>query len=180
MNQLRTIVFVGVALLASVLPATYAGHRFSDAQRQLHASEGRFAAALQQIERIESLRAQTQRIELRARPTEDVLTIVNSLLAESGIPSQHLRSFTSEGESALEPSSRHGSAIPLRRQSMRLSLQGITTPQLGRFLNTWRRTQQIWLPTRLELVHSTSREANDRYDVAVVISAVYIAEDDRS
>jgi hypothetical protein len=110
----------------------------------------------------------------RKRPQEHVIALVNHVLAEAGLPGRTLQSVQPEADGALT-SGRDGPEY--RRQSVRLSFQALSLTELGAFLIQWRRHAGIWTPSRIELTKHRSRaDDDDRYDVTVVISAIYVAD----
>ena len=92
------------------------------------------------------------------------------MLAESGIPLDRFDGLAPESDSALP------GAGTYRRQSVRMTLSGLSVPKLGAFLAQWSDSQHLWTPTRIELARARNHNGPARYDVNIVIGATYIGE----
>ncbi len=172
-----------IALSTLMLTISSARHRTANAEL------ASARAALQQTTRdaqsIIDLRSRSQTVETRQRPAQDVIAQVNAALAEVGIPSSHLRSLTPEAETSAAPSSESGRSNrpSLLKQSVRLTLAGLTPQQIGAFLVHWRSAQHIWITDRLEIVRDRSNRseledrslAGNRYETTIVMTALYVA-----
>lgn len=161
---------LGVAIALIALAVQY---------QRLRSATGRFEGAriaLGQLERdagrIVHLRARRPTVAWKERPTKDVLALVNAALLEAGIPTSRLQGI---GEGADAPVTAAAENAPtLRRQSLTLSLESLTPPQIGLLLQQWRLAQDQWVIDRLELTHRREA-APDLYDLRLYVSAVYLA-----
>ncbi|GEM_PF-2905800 len=150
------------------------------AMLRLHQAEDRYHLALESTHQLErdaaellTLRSQSERVAWKQRPTTDVLAQVNAALLEAGIPTTRLRGI---GESTDSPvSSIRPGALQLHRQSLVVTIEALDPPQLGAFLQHWRRLQTEWRAGRLELTHRSGAPLSEAYDVRLYISAVYYA-----
>jgi hypothetical protein len=124
---------------------------------------------------IVELRSQSQTIETRQRPAQDVIAQVNAVLADLGITSAHLQSLTPEADAAIGQGT-GGGPTNLRQQSLRLTLQALSPQQIGQFLQQWHAAQKIWHAARLELIHNRQQPDGNLYDATIVMTAWYVAD----
>lgn len=127
--------------------------------------------------RIHTLRSQTQTVADRARPTDDVIAIVHAVLESAGLRADQLADLRNDGDVAVTA---QGEGPPIRRQSIALTLRGLTVGDLGLFLQGWRNRQTTWQTSRIALTALRGSETASnagRYDVALVISAFYLGEE---
>lgn len=173
MRRMHPLLLAALGAAAALLIIAVQIQRLS-AARQRH--EGALAT-LAQLERdageVMQLRARREVIAWRQRPTTDVLALVNAALIEAGIPTNRLQGI---GEGADTPLGNSAADAPaLRRQSMAVSLEGLTPSQIGMLLEKWQLAQDQWTAERLELTHRRDAKQADLYDLRLHISAVYLA-----
>jgi len=145
-----------------------------DAARQRH---GAAIASLEHLQndagKVIELRVRRDLVAWRERPTADVLALVNAALVDAGIPTNRLQGI---GEGIDTPlTSAQGGESSLRRQSMAISLERLTPPQIGLLLEKWNLVQDQWSAARLELTHRRDQSQPDLYDLRLHVSAVYLA-----
>lgn len=170
MNRRRALVII--ALTAAIaLPLAVSGRRLADARAAYAASQSMFLVTAREAQEIIDLRAKAQRVDDRQRPEAHVLSQVNAVLAEAGIAGRRLESLRPEADVAVA-----GSNASYRRQSVRLNFQQLRLTELGSFLSRWRAAQQIWKPRRIEITKRRTTATDDRYDVTILISALYLAQ----
>jgi len=138
----------------------------------------RAEARLEQVEldarRIVELRDLREVAALGERPKEDVIARVNAALGDAGLPLRHFGDLREESDARLA----NAGDVGYRKQSLSLSLNELTVPDLGAFLQAWRRADTPWTITRLTLTHPRSRgERLDRYEVSLILSALYVGDD---
>ncbi len=119
--------------------------------------------------RVLELRASGQTVAEQKRPEQDVIARVNAVLSEAGLGEHHFGGLRPESDSALP-----GSAC--RRQTLRITLRQLGLPELGAFLERWAASQELWTPTRVELLRAQTQADPGRYDVSILITATYIAQ----
>ena len=181
-------VSLAVLVAVSALLIAIGLQRLQRADRQLEAAHSALKQTQRDADTITDLRARSQTIETRQRPAQDVIALINAVLAEVGIPSTHLQSLTPESEGAAVggPASNMSQAR-LLQQSLRLTLQNLAPHQIGSFLTQWHASQQVWNAARLELVHNRTHQdtpdpksgksaEGNRYDVTVLLTALYLAD----
>ena len=173
MRRMRPSLIIALAAAGALCVIAVQAHRV-DAARQRH---GAAIAAIGQIQRDASkvieLRARRDLVAWRERPTADVLALVNAALVDAGIPTNRLQGI---GEGIDTPlTSAQGGESSLRRQSMAISLERLTPPQIGLLLEKWNLVQDQWSAARLELTHRRDQSQPDLYDLRLHVSAVYLA-----
>ena len=159
--------FIVVALVCASLGLAA---RRSAAQRELQAAEMNTNRINADLARISELRAMRQTAAEAKRPDQDVIARVNTALAQAGIAPSSLGGLQPELDAAL-PGGLH------RRQSVRISLSQLTMQQLGSFLHHWSIAQPLWVPERIDLVHSREAAEQDAYACTIVLSAVYVSRE---
>ena len=186
----RQRVLIILLLLVAIATVVISSNRLITASSNNHAATN----TLQQVRRdaatILSLRDQVETVSIKARPTEDVIALINSALAGSGLSSNHLADVRNESDAALNMRStageRRSAAGNLgglegyRRQSVSINLRNMSIGDLGSFLIAWREVQSIWTITRLTLNHSRSRShtSSNIYEINLIISAIYLSTND--
>jgi hypothetical protein len=148
--------------------------RLGAVRKQTQAAQSAMGQITCDAKEVVELRGRQQRAAVREQPQQDVIAQVNAIISEVGVPSRSLRSLSPESDSQVKPAYAV-SAAKLRRQSLRLVLENLSTHEIGAFLMKWRLSQRTWTVTRIELNHVRSQEgSDDRYDVTLVISALYV------
>lgn len=171
MTRGRLFVVLGIA---SGLLVVLVGMRHLDAARSRYKSARESLAQLEQdATEVIRLRAQREMVAWRQRPTTDVLAYVNAALSEAGIPAARLRGIGEGTDTPLTGSGSEG--VPLARQSLTISLEALSSAQIGQFLQHWLMVQDQWTGGRLEMTHRRDDKQPDLYDLRLHIGAVYIA-----
>ena len=140
-------------------------------------AESRLAATVSMVREKERLEGERERVSASRRPEQDVIARVNSVLVGIGLDPSAFRGQQPEADARL-PGAAGGEGLAYRRQSVRLSLAGLSPARLGRFLEAWRRDHPMWTPVRIDLQRrqgdGASEDAPGRYDATVVVAAIYI------
>lgn len=174
--------YAAVIVVAAV-PIGLSWQRLAHAQGSLRAAQDSLERLSQDAKELLELGSRQEQISLQQRPAQDVIALVNAVLAEIGLPARHLRSLTPESDGALDAGSAgasgHADEAKIRRQSLRLTLENLNVRDLGAFLARWRSSQSVWTATRIELTHvrsaaSTASLDENRYDASILISALYL------
>jgi len=175
MNR-RGIFIVLVMIAGLLLAGVTVVKRYTGAQARRDAALRQYESALDNARQVLVLRAKEQRIALHQKPPKDVIALVNSVLAESGLERERFKALTPQSDGPVGNNAGGAQSEMYRRQTLSLSLQSMTAAGLGRFLETWRSNQAIWTPTQIELTHRRGRQADsNQYDVTIVLSALYVA-----
>lgn len=173
MTRMRPSILIALGVAASLCVIALQAHRVS-AARQRHDAAIKSLNELQRdAAKIIELRAKRDLVAWRERPKADVLALVNAALVDAGIPTNRLQGI---GEGVDTPVTNTGGGdLPLRRQSLAISFDGLTPAQIGLLLERWDRVQDQWSAGRLELTHRRDPTQPDLYDLRLHISAVYLA-----
>ena len=157
-------------VLAITTGLTGLGRAHSRAESAAH----RRALAQRDAQRVLDLRAVRATIAPDKRPQADIIARISDALTAAGIPSTVLGNV---GASTNTPG-RTADGPPTSTQSVRFTLEPITTTQLGAFLDAWRTTQRLWTVTQIEL--TTSARPTDQaasYIARLTIKAVYLTQE---
>jgi len=59
---------------------------------------------------------------------------------------------------------------------MAITLTPIEPAELGRFLDLWRQSEPLWIPSQIELTHASSRRqrTNNAYSTRILFAATYV------
>jgi hypothetical protein len=176
---------LSLATALALLPVAISARRLVKAERSLDAANTILLQTARECHEMQELRTQSQTVESRQRPAQDVIAQVNAILGDVGIPLRHFNSLTPEAEATAASAGIQGNAR-LLQQSVRLALQDLSPDQIGAFLVRWQSTQKIWMPTRIELTHvrggnnapvgSGGEAAGNRYDATILFTALYLAD----
>lgn len=131
-----------------------------------------------------ALREATEIAIDRPRPAQDLLATVNDTLRSIDLSTNRDSRIELDSDHAIDRGLEND-GIEYRQQVVDVRLDRMTVAEIGAFLNQWRRTQPLWTPIELSLLHSqsnTERDGNqdsrhERYDLLLTVAAVYIASE---
>jgi|GEM_PF-2136549 len=168
----RSTTLLTALVIASAAWTITEASRWSGASGNLRDAESRLEQVTADAETVVRLRASRQTVAMTVRPREDVLGLVNTVLADAGVPSNRLRDVAPESVRS-EPAGDGG----YRRQGMALTLSPLEPFELGRFLKTWQDTDTVWRVNGVELQHAAGQDTDPSYAVRVRLVANYVAEE---
>ncbi|MCK4872017.1 MAG: hypothetical protein KAS72_04755 [Phycisphaerales bacterium] len=171
--KLSPRILVLLLLAASVLAITIASQHMRSERAKARRAETRLLATACDAQRVLDLRARHQRVAGAQRPEQDVSTSVRATLASIGLPSRCLTSLAQDADAPLPDAL---GAQAFRRQDISVTLDAITTMQLGAFLEAWLADQPLWTPTSIMITHAGRRSSGDGYSVRITITAIYISD----
>lgn len=182
MNARHRWMLVILVAAGGALMLAASARRLGSARAERRLAETALAQCLREAREIAELLGRRQTIEMRQRPAQDVIALVNAALAEVGIPSHCFKSLTPESEGAgapTAPTTGDRGLGQLKQQLVRLVLEDLSPEQVGQWLAHWRSAYSIWIPIRIELVHNrrTSGDGN-RFDVTIQLAALYVDRGD--
>jgi hypothetical protein len=163
-------------VLASVASGAY---RLRRAQTALEEADLELANAAAQAAELARLRQSRERVSPRERPKQDVIALMNGVMAEAGIPSERLKNLENESSESFS-SSASGASSPgrYRRQSVSVNFEQLAPEHIGKLLLELRHRQGVWTPTRLELSHArTQPDSGNLYSLRLLISATYLSDE---
>lgn len=123
----------------------------------------RASSADAEVSRVRDLLAALARVRAREPvlaegvPTGDQLSLVSDALGRAGLPVAVLRRVQPEGDGAGDLG--NDMKLPVRRIGMRIELDALTLPELGRLLGAWRSQNPSWIPV---LINLSARPDNPR------------------
>jgi hypothetical protein len=171
-------VTIGACILigSAVVVVIVFWHRMGERKAELQVVRAAWERTLMDARAIEELRSQSERVSLRARPTQDVIARIHAALAECGIPPDRFAELRNDSDTSL-PSTADGNTH-YRIQSLALSLRGLTVADLGGFLDSWSRANPSWTITRITLAHARKSQdpGDDKFDISVILSALYVGD----
>lgn len=173
MRAIRLPIFAALLAAAGLLIVTVSAGRLSAARQRGQAAMTSLKALHVQADELLRLRSQREVIAWKPRPTADVLALVNAALMDAGVPTARLKGIGEGGDAPLSGAGEN--QPPLRRQSLVISLEGLTPAQIGLFLAQWERAAEQWSAERLEITHRRDPTQADLYDLRLHISAVYLS-----
>ncbi|MEE8468531.1 MAG: hypothetical protein V3T22_08755 [Planctomycetota bacterium] len=172
--MIRPALFWPLLLAAGSLTTVIGAGRVRAAEARLHSAAMRLEQATQKAHELAYLSAKQERVGTRERPRQDVLALLNSVMAEAGVASSSFRSLEVEADVAV----RLGTGAETgryRRQSLSLVLERLSPAQLGAFLEIWQARQGLWIPTRFELTHVRDpRGPQNLYSARILVTATYL------
>ncbi len=163
-----------VAVAGAIAWCGVEGWRFAAAQERSNTELVRATHIAESVRAFERLRARPALISDRPTPSERLLGMVTEAASQASMGPGAIKSVESEQEAG-------SSAAGMRRQSVRVALEGITLLEFGGFLDKWRGLQPSWIPIRIDMTPAglASRERAEgpvRWNVRIAFCNVYLAE----
>lgn len=150
----RPIVYAWtMCIAAGVAVVVHGVARAVAAYGEVAAARGDLAATTAEALELNLLRSEGT--ELPQRPEEGLAAKVTSAMAHAGLAGSLLQSLSPEAQTPI-PANRGAAAV---RERATLSLQGLTLPQVGRFLDAWRAAEPSWVVSSIELSPMSSKDA---------------------
>ncbi len=143
---------VGLWLVTAIVCVPILGlalRSFLIARFQAHQAESTLVQVRSQTTELARLQQTTASLPTAEHRASELSPILSGILANQGIPSQALASFSTGGSSSVGPES------TVARERATLMLNSITLPQLGRVLQAWREAEPCWAVTSIELTPMT-------------------------
>ncbi|MCB9844654.1 MAG: hypothetical protein H6811_01525 [Phycisphaeraceae bacterium] len=165
----RTLLLWTLVGLAVAVGMLVLWTREARSRRGLHLLQATLDSVERDTHELELLRARKDHIGVGQRPREDLLAAINSGLGTLGVSGRTLMSL--QPDSAGAP---RDDAPGLRWECMRATFEPITLPDLGRFLEVWRRDQPLWAVSRIQL--APSRRGSESLAVQLWLSGAYVEE----
>jgi hypothetical protein len=172
----RTWLWVLVA--GCLILSAWAGRRYINARSEAAISLRQLTIVRNDAREIAAIRAAAPPESRRHRPPPGLASRVADVVSRAGLPQSALQNLSPETEAAADTSG-------LRKQSMKITLDGLTLPQLGRFLEVWRATQPLWMVASIDITPTSSKtrsapgQAVDRQLRAVLGIETLFAEGSR-
>ena len=137
-----------ISIVVSTALLAWSGHRYLQQRGDATTATGGFKAVVDQATELTTLRSEAPPESRRARPAPGIAARLAGVVAVAGLPQNSLQNVTPELESPVNAGS---GAFAYRRSAVRLTLDPITLPELGRFLQEWRSAEPVWTVTTIDL-----------------------------
>lgn len=158
-------------LLAILLlvPVSIQLSRWSGARDDRYAAERLVATAGADANELRRLRAASERRIFGEPPAEDFIDRVNRTLGSIGLPASIAGNITREADRGVA-----GADDSQRVRVMRIEVQPLSPPDLGRFLAAWRAENPAWTVRQVSLRKTTDRRVGpNEYQVTLNLVARY-------
>lgn len=168
---LCTALVVAAALIGA------AALRWSGAAREAERARAQLAALERDAREVLELRSARQRLGAGHRPAQDLIALVSAALSDAALPASRLTDLAEEADTALATAGAAGvgGGPGYRRQTIRLTLEPVTTPDLAAFLSAWGPRRGPWTIARIELHHAGGdSDETGRYSARLLLSCVYV------
>jgi hypothetical protein len=173
MMRVRARFLLGAVLAVLGVFIASGATRLAQARNETASTLGLLPETQNQAHEILSLRNQQERVALNERPQQDVIALINSVLAQAGIPADRFKNLERESDESILP----GGGGRYRRQSVNVTLERLTPLEVGTFLQELRR-QKVWVPARIELSHVRDQaQPALLYNLRLSISATYVSHE---
>ena len=163
------LIWVTTAIAASgslALTAPGMSRARAESRREL----ARMQASAEVARHIVAARAAMPSAAGESADSSALATRVSTVLSSCGLPLSVLSSLTPDA-APTSSAQQAGNAAAMRRRAA-LTLNGLTLPQLGRFLEQWRRAEPAWVPATIDLApdHQRAAVAGGDLPIRAVIS----------
>ncbi len=165
----RSIVIL--AALLGLVPLLWTAARYMNARGEAAVTAAQWEIVADQARELVTLRSEAPPESRRPRPAPGIAARLAGVVAAAGLPQGVLQNVTPEQESAVNG----GKGAAYRRLAVRLTMDPVTLPELGRFFAQWRGAEPTWLVTSVDL-SPTSRHARGTQKplrAALVIETVF-------
>jgi hypothetical protein len=139
-----------IALAVSLVLCMMAGHRYWAARSDANASLRQLQRVSDNAREIASLRSAAPPESRRQRPRPGLASRVADVVSKASLPQSSLQSLSPETETQV-------GGTGLRRQVAKMTLDGMTLPQLGRFLQEWRTAEPAWTVDAIDITPAPTR-----------------------
>ncbi|MFG0328791.1 MAG: hypothetical protein ACF8PN_02725 [Phycisphaerales bacterium] len=176
---------IGVFILPVALMVTLALStlRWRSSEQELAAAQSAVDSVVANASELIDLRRTRRQVSWAKRPTAVALELVNGAIERSGVSGARLVSLTEQADTALRTRTERN-APDLRRQTIGVTLDGLTLEDFGRVLESWRSLPEssVWTITSIEFHRRNGRSlrttaATDAaYTVSLALSATYATD----
>jgi hypothetical protein len=165
-----------LALVLSLVPVVWLASQYARHRTEARAALAHFHTISTQAVELANLKAAAPPEARRPRPDPGIASRLAHAVALANLPQTALQNITPELESTV--SSAQG-APAYRRTTVRLTLEPITLPELGRFLSEWRTAEPTWTVTTIDLtpVNRPVRDQQRPLRAALVIETIFASAD---
>lgn len=134
---------ITIAACAAAAALAWSATRWWAASSNLNAAQSIDLQAAAIISEVRHLRALPVIVEEVATQEDRLLGMVSDTLVQAGVNPSVIKDVSSDSVAA-------GAGV-YRRQAIRVQLESITIPDLGRFLASWKKQHPAWIATTLNV-----------------------------
>jgi hypothetical protein len=145
-----TKILLWTAVAVSLVLCMMAGHRYWAARSDANVSLRQLQRVTDNAREIASLRSAAPPESRCQRPPPGLASRVADVVSKAGLPQSSLQSLSPETETQV-------GGTDLRRQVAKMTLDGLTLPQLGRFLQEWRAAEPAWTVAAIDITPASTR-----------------------
>lgn len=175
--RIRLPIVIVLALAVLALLCVVATNRLRGASERAAAAEHELQRVADDARDILRLRNANETASLGAPPQDDLIARLNTALSEAGLPGSALRDIERVADRALGDGATAKSGF--KRRDVRVVIDPVDPPGLGRLLDRWQRTEPLWTVTGIDLSARRGRiqPGAPRYTVRLQLSAAYAETD---
>lgn len=144
-----TRVFVWAILVMSAIVLAWSGHRWAMARTEANIAIRQLALVSADAKEIASIKASSPPESRRPRPAPGLATRVADVVSKADLRQAALQNLSPETESAA--------GAGLRRQAAKITMDGMTLSELGRFLNEWRNAEPMWTVCSIDITPTPAK-----------------------
>ncbi len=169
----RLDLFLGLTVAAVGIGFAWSAQRLWVVRTELATVRSQDEQAAKLISEVRHLRLLPAIIEESPIKEDRVLGLVSDCLSQSGINPAAIKDVSAESQA--------GGTANYRRQNIRVQLDSLGVPDIGRFLATWNKLHPTWTPNTVNLSPAARTEAGKAgesppaWSVTVVFTSTYLA-----
>lgn len=164
----------------------WSGQRWWSATGNLAVAQAQDARAAGLVSEVKHLRTLKPIVNELPTSSELILGMVADSLAQAGINHSASKDVSAEQDSGPLPGGNmggtSGSIESYRKQSIRVQLEGVSVPDIGRLLAAWSKAHPTWVATTVNLSPQPKNESsgkgldpNPAWSATLVFTSVYLA-----
>jgi len=165
---------LGLLVTATAVAFVWSAQRLWTTRTQLEIVRQQDAQSAKLISEVRHLRTLPAIIEESPMKEDRILGLVSDCLSQSGINPSSIRD--------VSPDSQAGGTASYRRQNIRVQLDSLSVPDVGRFLATWNKLHPTWTPTTINLSPAAKNDVAGKpgeptlsWSATVVFTSTYLA-----
>ena len=135
---------------ACLVLCSWAARRYINSRADAALSLRQLRAVNADTREIAALRAAAPPESRRHRPPPGLATRVADAVSKAGLTQSAVQSVSPEVESSA-------GASGLRKEAAKITLDGLTLPELGRFLQQWRTDQPVWTVISIDMTPTATK-----------------------
>jgi hypothetical protein len=164
---------LGLLVAVTALAFVWSAQRLWSTRSDLEVARQQDVQSAKLIAEVRHLRSLPAIIEEAPIREDRILGLVSDCLSQSGVNPAAIRDVSSESQA--------GGTTTYRRQNIRVQLDSLSVPDVGRFLSTWNKLHPTWTPTTINLSPAQKNEGGKAgttsvaWAATVVFTSTYLA-----